>query len=85
MNRIDVAMAVVYIYRFVVCKNCASDIDVEYLGPAINVRIAGTIRNPGQMRCAKCGQSHSYVENDIKYTVRDHAPIQAATSYHEKP
>ena len=67
-------MSVAYIYRFVRCKNCSADIDVEYLGPAVNVRIAGTIRNPGLMPCQKCGHSHVYVESDIKYTVRDHPP-----------
>ena len=69
-------MAVVHIYKFVVCKGCGSQIDVEYLGPALNVRIAGTVRNPGWVRCSKCGGSNEYFDGDTRYTVKDHPPVR---------
>jgi len=63
-----------YVYKIVKCSSCGSHIDIEYLGPALNLRIAGVIRNPGRVRCAKCGESHEYVENDTHLTVRDAPP-----------
>ena len=68
------AMAVAYIYKIIKCKGCGSQIDIEYLGPALNVRIAGVVRNPGHVRCPKCGESHEYIESDVHFTVRDHSP-----------
>jgi hypothetical protein len=67
-------MAVAYIYKIIKCKSCGSQIDIEYLGPALNVRIAGVVRNPGQVRCPKCEESHRYVESDVLFTVRDYSP-----------
>jgi len=76
-------MAVAYIYKIIKCKGCrsqidieyrGSQIDIEYRGPALNVRIAGIVRNPGQVRSPKCGESHEYVESDMYFTVRDHSP-----------
>jgi hypothetical protein len=43
-------MAIVHVYRIVSRKTCDSQIDVEYLGPSLNVRIAGTVTNPGQIK-----------------------------------
>jgi hypothetical protein len=58
-------MSVVHIFRLIQCKTCASKIDIEYLGPSVDVRIAGTISNPGHLRCPKCGDSHKYSGSDI--------------------
>ena len=67
-------MAVPHIYSIVNCKTCAAAIDIEYLGPARNVRLAGTVRNPGQIRCMACGGSHRYSERDTKLAVKDRPP-----------
>jgi RNase P subunit RPR2 len=67
-------MAVLHIYKIVICKGCGAPLDVEYLGPALNLRIAGTVRNPGQVRCSKCGGSNEYFEKDTRFTVRDYPP-----------
>ena len=73
------AMAVAYIYKIIKCKGCrsqidieyrGSQIDIEYRGPALNVRIAGVVRNPGQVRSPKCGESHEYVESDVFHSER---------------
>ena len=68
------AMSIFHVYRVVRCKGCQSPIDVEYLGPSINVRIAGVITNPGQLRCTKCGESHQYSGSDMQFDVRECAP-----------
>ena len=67
-------MAVPHIYTRVICKTCRAPIDIEYLGLALNMRIAGTIRNPGQIRCLNCGAAHNYVERDLQLSVKDDAP-----------
>jgi hypothetical protein len=72
----SISMAVLHIYRIVSCKTCDSPIDVEYLGPTVNVRIAGTIFNPGQIRCPKCGESHKYTGSDIKLWIKGHPPYR---------
>jgi DNA-directed RNA polymerase subunit RPC12/RpoP len=67
-------MTVAYIYKTIECKGCGSQVEIEYLGPALNLRIAGVVRNPGQVRCPKCGESHKYIERDMQFAVRDHSP-----------
>jgi hypothetical protein len=64
-NLQGITMSVVHIFRLIQCKTCASKIDIEYLGPSVDVRIAGTISNPGHLRCPKCGDSHKYSGSDI--------------------
>jgi hypothetical protein len=63
-----------HLYRIVKCKTCDSEIVVEYLGPTVDVRIAGTISNPGQLRCPKCSESHNYNGRDMKFWIKDDAP-----------
>jgi RNase P subunit RPR2 len=67
-------MGIVYLYRAVNCKTCKAPIVVEYLGPTVDVRIAGTISNPGQLRCPGCGESHNYKGQDIKFLIKEHPP-----------
>ena len=67
-------MAVAYVYSGVTCKNCGSRIELEYLGPTVNVRIAGTITNPGQIRCMNCNEAHRYVYADIALWIKDLPP-----------
>lgn len=67
-------MAVPYLYRIVICKTCGARIDVEYLGLALSVRIAGTIIYPIQLRCIKCGESHQYCYSDQKLFAKDYLP-----------
>jgi hypothetical protein len=69
-------MAIAHLYRIVNCKTCGSQIDVEYLGPTVNVRLAGTISNPGQIRCAHCNESHKYNQLDLQLYVRQSAPLR---------
>jgi hypothetical protein len=59
-------MAVLQLYNIVNCKTCSSQINVEFVGPALNVRIAGTVTNPGHIRCVECGQSRNYTYFDIQ-------------------
>jgi len=67
-------LAVPYIYRVVGCKTCGSWIDVEFLGLALNLRIAGTVRGPIQLRCFNCGESHKYSDLDIVLFAKDWPP-----------
>ena len=69
-----ITMSLGYIYRIVSCRTCDSPIDVEYLGTTLNVRIAGTVSNPGQLRCSECGESHKYSGQDLKFWIKDHPP-----------
>jgi len=64
-------MAVVHVFKTVKCKSCGSQIEIEYLGPSVDLRIAGTIQNPGHMRCPDCGASHKYENSDMSFTVKD--------------
>lgn len=67
-------MAVPYLYKIVCCKTCGSPIDVEYLGPALNLRIAGTITSSLQLRCINCNESHRYSDGDMLLFAKDYAP-----------
>ena len=67
-------MAVPYLYRIVICKACRSHIYVEFLGPALKVRIAGTLTGPLQLRCLACGESRRYTDLDIKLVAKDNPP-----------
>jgi RNase P subunit RPR2 len=69
-----ITMSLGYIYRIVSCRTCDSPIDVEYLGTTLSVRIAGTVTNPGQLRCPACGESHKYSGRDMKFWIKDHPP-----------
>lgn len=69
-----VVMAVLYLYRIVICKTCGSRIDVEFLGPALNVRIAGTVIYPIQLLCVTCGESNRYTYSDQMLFAKDHPP-----------
>ena len=71
-------MGIVHLYRAVNCKTCGSSIVVEYLGPSVDVRIAGTISTPGQLRCQGCGESHNYSGQDIRFLIKDQAPCRTA-------
>jgi len=73
-------MAIAHIYRIVRCKSCNAEIVVEYLGPAVSLRIAGTLSNPGPVRCQQCNASHNYTDRDIEFSVRDHTPFRQAAS-----
>ena len=69
-------MAVAHLYKIVNCKTCGARIDVEYLGPTVNVRIAGTVSNPGQIRCVKCNESHNYTDADTQLWIKENAPFR---------
>jgi len=69
-------MAVPYLYKIVYCKTCGSQIDVEYLGQALNVRIAGTVTGPLELRCVHCTESHRYSKGDMLLSTKDHPPIR---------
>jgi RNase P subunit RPR2 len=69
-------MGIVYLHRAVNCKTCGSPIVFEYLGPSVEVRIAGTITTPGQLRCQQCGESHHYSSQNVRFSISDHPPLQ---------
>lgn len=73
-------MAIAHIYRIVRCKSCKAEMVVEYLGPAVSVRIAGTLSSPGQVRCPQCNESHNYIDGDIEFSVKDNAPFRIRAS-----
>jgi len=75
-HALGVVMAVPYLYKIVYCKTCGSLIDVEYLGPASNVRIAGTVHCPIELRCTHCTESHRYSQDDLLLFAKGHAPTR---------
>ena len=65
-----------YVYKIVKCKSCGTHIEIEFLGPALNLRVAGVIRNPGRVRCTNCAESYDYLEKDTHLAVRDSSPVK---------